>query len=199
MGASRVDLFSYILGDNDSDEKSRTSKASGDLVCDSELAIVAGSETTAITLTAVLYLLALYPEKKKLLQEEVDGLLSSADDLRHQKLAGKPILDGCIQEAMRLYPAVPSGTQRLTPPEGAMIAGRWIPGDTLVSTPTFSLHRGKLQFQPPFSSPPNPFPFPILARRKTYNSRSPIFCRTKCIHSGKMVYRATHDPSKGCI
>lgn len=140
MGSSRTDLFSYILDRADEDP---TAKPSGDLICDSELAIVAGSDTTSATLTAILHLLALHPGKKALLQKEIDDIFSSSEVFSHQKLVGSPMLEGCINEALRLYPAVLSGTQRITPPEGAMIAGRWIPGDTIVSTPTFSLHRGK--------------------------------------------------------
>lgn len=53
------------------------------------------------------------------------------------------MLEGCINEALRLFPPVPSGLQRMTPPEGVKIAGRYIPGDTLVSTPTYTIHRGR--------------------------------------------------------
>lgn len=103
---------------------------------------MAGSETTALNLTTVLYLLALHPEQKKALQAEVDLLIPTLDHFSHQKLASSHLLEGCINEGLRLYPPVPSGVQRLTPPQGAMIADRWIPGDTIVSTPTYTLHRG---------------------------------------------------------
>ncbi|KAF2194471.1 hypothetical protein K469DRAFT_531149, partial [Zopfia rhizophila CBS 207.26] len=48
-----------------------------------------------------------------------------------------------INETLRLYPPVPSCLQHLTPPEGTMIAGRWVPGNMNVSTPTYAIHRGK--------------------------------------------------------
>lgn len=53
------------------------------------------------------------------------------------------MLEGVILETLRLYPGAPGGMQRMTPPEGAQIAGKWIPGNTLVSTPTYTLHRGE--------------------------------------------------------
>ncbi|KAM5434374.1 putative tryprostatin B 6-hydroxylase [Microsporum canis] len=144
LGTTRPDLFSYILGSDLSEAIS-----DGDLTYDAELAIVAGSETTALNLTTVLYLLALNPDQKKALQAEIDLLVPTIDQLSHQKLAGSPLLEGCINEGLRLYPPVPSGVQRLTPPQGAMIADRWIPGDTIVSTPTFSLHRDSRYFVKP--------------------------------------------------
>ncbi|EFE38551.1 cytochrome P450 monooxygenase, putative [Trichophyton verrucosum HKI 0517] len=143
LGTTRPDLFSYILGNDLSEATS-----DGDLTYDAELAIVAGSETTALNLTTVLYLLALHPEQKKALQAEVDLLIPTLDQFSHQKLASSHLLEGCINEGLRLYPPVPSGVQRLTPPQGAMIADRWIPGDTIVSTPTYTLHRGTYHHLP---------------------------------------------------
>ncbi|EGD94147.1 hypothetical protein TESG_01671 [Trichophyton tonsurans CBS 112818] len=144
LGTTRPDLFSYILGNDLSEATS-----DGDLTYDAELAIVAGSETTALNLTTVLYLLALHPEQKKALQAEIDLLIPTLDQFSHQKLASSHLLEGCINEALRLFPPVPSGVQRLTPPQGAMIADRWIPGDTIVSTPTYTLHRDSRYFVQP--------------------------------------------------
>lgn len=112
------------------------------MVYDSELAIAAGSDTTTTTLAATLFLLAQHPEKQKLLQEEIDHRIESIEGFSVEKLAGAPILDGCINEALRLYPPVPSGVQRVTPAGGAVIAGRWLPGNVFVSTPTYTIHRG---------------------------------------------------------
>ena len=114
---------------------------------------MAGSDTTASTLVAIVYLLALHPEKQKLLQEELDRLFSDADDLSHYTLATEaPILEGCINEGLRLYSAVPSGLPRQTPPQGAMIAGKFIPGDMVVTVPSNTVHRGKPEPAPSLSA-----------------------------------------------
>lgn len=142
MGKSRVDLFSYLLLSSDDDSRNPTI-TEGDLIYDSELAIVAGSDTTSTTLAAIVYLLAKNPEKQVLLQEEVDSIVRDPQKLSYKSLLGHaPFLDGCINEALRLYPPAPGNLQRETPPEGAMIAGRMIPQDTIVSTPIYTLHRG---------------------------------------------------------
>ncbi|GFF97057.1 putative Cytochrome P450 monooxygenase [Aspergillus lentulus] len=138
----RKDLFSYLLGEGVSQQRlPRLSDI--DMVLDSELAIGAGSETVSFTLSAVIYLLARNPEKAMLLYAEINSILPSPNDLSHEKISHAPYLNGCINEALRLYPAVLNGVQRIVPAGGAMIANRWIPGDTFVSTPTYSIHRGK--------------------------------------------------------
>ncbi|PGH14218.1 hypothetical protein AJ79_03191 [Helicocarpus griseus UAMH5409] len=157
-GNLKPHLFTHLLSEQNLDAQSSSAKFPGldlpaDLVSDSELAIIAGSDTTSSTVSALIYLLATHPDKQALLQQELDTLFSGPDNISHQKLSASnaPFLEGCINEALRLYPAVPSGMQRMTPPEGAQIAGRWIPGDTIVSTPAFSLHRDPRNFPRPTS------------------------------------------------
>ncbi|KAL2166799.1 hypothetical protein VTG60DRAFT_2152 [Thermothelomyces hinnuleus] len=47
---------------------------------------------------------------------------------------------------MRLHPPVPSGTQRMTPPEGLWIGDRFIPGDTIVQVPSYTVFRDERAF-----------------------------------------------------
>ncbi|KAH8424894.1 uncharacterized protein LDX57_002639 [Aspergillus melleus] len=149
MSKSRVDIFTYLLLSSEDDPRNPTI-SDGDLIYDSELAVVAGSDTTSTTMAAIIYLLAKNPEKQNLLQQEVDQTLGNPEDLSYRNIAGKtPLLDGCINEALRMYPAAPSGLQRLTSPEGAIIAGKMVPGDTLVSTPPYTLHRDPRNFTDP--------------------------------------------------
>lgn len=143
MDQSRVDLFTYIFSDGgEGTEAAQPSEA--DFLRDAQLAIIAGSDTTSTTLAAVLYLLAKHPDQQRLLQQELDSLAEQSDGEgpSHKMLLGAHFLNSCINEALRLYPVIPGGVQRVTPPGGINIAGRYIPGDTIVSTPTYSLHRG---------------------------------------------------------
>ncbi|KAL8952391.1 MAG: hypothetical protein Q9222_001700 [Ikaeria aurantiellina] len=50
-------------------------------------------------------------------------------------------LNGVINEALRLHPALPSGGLRQTPEEGLTIAGHFIPGGVTISAPRYSLGR----------------------------------------------------------
>lgn len=71
------------------------------------------------------------------LREELDCIrLQDVDSLRSNKH-----MKGVIYEALRLHPALPSGGLRETPPEGLTIAGRYIPGNVIVSAPRYSLGR----------------------------------------------------------
>ncbi|KAL4867807.1 hypothetical protein BDV12DRAFT_209525 [Aspergillus spectabilis] len=137
------DVFSWIL---DAFEKGpRTKQDHLDLHGDAYLIIVAGSDTTAATLTNLFFHLAVEPTWQKKLQEELDGL----SDLSQERLTGIKTLEALINETLRLHPAVPSGTQRLTPPEGLQIGERYIPGNVMVCIPTHTLFRDERVFARP--------------------------------------------------
>jgi cytochrome P450 len=57
-------------------------------------------------------------------------------------------LNGAINETLRLHPPVPSGLPRLTPPEGITIGDTFIPGDTTLMLPYWSMGRCSSPFVP---------------------------------------------------
>ena len=95
-----------------------------------------------ITLTAVLYLLARNPQHFDKLRAEVTPLIVDNEPPNGDKLAGLDHLNGVINEALRLYPPVPSNIVRLAPPQGITIGGTYIPGGTNIWAPQYSLGRG---------------------------------------------------------
>ncbi len=110
--------------------------------------IFAGSETTAISLSAIFYYLVQHPHvHSKLLAEldaaVADGTIESRPDktvswLEAQKL---PYLDACIQESFRLHPAPGLILERVVPPQGMEILDIFIPGGIIVGCNPWVVHR----------------------------------------------------------
>lgn len=75
----------------------------------------------------------------------MDGFFTEtrADDFEAASLGRLQYLQACIDESLRLFPPVPSGLQRQTPPQGLQVGETWIPGNTIVMTPTYLLCRGE--------------------------------------------------------
>lgn len=137
------DVFSWILEDY-SAKTSPTTQETINLVGDGLTITVAGSDTTATSLTCLFLELATHPEAVRRLQHELDALYSENSAPDHYALSKVPFLQACVDEALRLYPAVPAGGQRVTPAEGLSIGeDLWIPGTTIVQTPQYILHRGR--------------------------------------------------------
>ncbi|KAJ6035940.1 hypothetical protein N7540_000219 [Penicillium herquei] len=109
---------------------------------------IAAGDTTLSALTYCMYHLAINPEIQSALRKEIETNANVAD-LAFEKLQDLPFLESAINETMRVHPAVPSGLPRLTPPEGIYIDGTYIPGNTTVSCPTWTIQHSQENFTDP--------------------------------------------------
>jgi tryprostatin B 6-hydroxylase len=109
---------------------------------DSRLIVVAGSDTTAATMTFLFYELARKPEEVKKLRDELRPLTTNPDwgDL---DIKNAPHLNGAINESLRLHPPVPSGVERLVPDGGAQVGDVFLPAHTQFWMPQYVIGRGE--------------------------------------------------------
>ncbi|KAL6718680.1 hypothetical protein ACLMJK_002914 [Lecanora helva] len=116
--------------------------------------IIAGSEPTAIALTAVLYHVLRTPGCYGRLQTELDtAILSgkSTDSSRnysvpHSIARNLPYLHACIQETFRVHPPFGENMERIVPTPGADICGHYVPAGTVVGCNQGMIHRHKPTF-----------------------------------------------------
>lgn len=93
------------------------------------------------------YYLAKYPQLQESLRQEVKDAMSVDGLPNWSKLAQLPLLDGILQETLRMHPPVPQGMGRNTPRTGAQIGNVFVPGDVIVSVPTWSIHHDERYFE----------------------------------------------------
>lgn len=144
----RPDLFSWLLADYKA-IKQPTKQNLVDLYGDAHLIVVAGSDTTAASLTCLFFELAQNPTVLTKLQEEVDAYFAENEEPSATTLSKLNYVNACINESLRLHPPVPSGVQRMTPPEGLQLGDTMIPGNTIVQVPTYTLQRDERAFAQP--------------------------------------------------
>ena len=90
--------------------------------------VLAGSETTSITLSGATYLLTSHPDTLAKLTNEVRSAFTSADEINITSAGQLPYLRGVLNESLRMFPPVASGLVREVPLGGAQIAGQYVPG-----------------------------------------------------------------------
>lgn len=115
-----------------------------DLVLTSCLSMVlAGSETTAISLSSIFYHLLRNPNVYKKLMVELDGAISETTDeiVTWKTSQTLPYLDAIVQESFRLHPAAGLMLERIVPAPGLNILGHYIPNGTIVGCNAWVLHR----------------------------------------------------------
>jgi tryprostatin B 6-hydroxylase len=76
-------------------------------------------------------------------RKELTPLLREDGSLDNKEANNAEFINGCINEALRLHPPVPTALQRLTPPEGLMVGDTWVPGDATVWCPAYVMGRCK--------------------------------------------------------
>ena len=91
--------------------------------------VVAGSETTATTLTAVLFFLLTNKKAHERLVAEVRNAFENEDEITIASVNKLEYLLACLNETMRILPAVPFGLPRVVPKGGRIMNGKLVPQD----------------------------------------------------------------------
>ncbi|KAI8720005.1 hypothetical protein NCS52_00444500 [Fusarium sp. LHS14.1] len=140
-GLSTANLFSQMLAQAQGQEKTEIKDST--VRTEAGNLIVAGSDTTAVTLTYLVWAVLSQPQLQAALEAEVCGLSS---DLTFDELTSAPLLNSVIEETLRLYGAAPGALPRVVPGKGLSVRGYFIPPGTVVSTQAYTLHRDSTVF-----------------------------------------------------
>jgi cytochrome P450 len=89
--------------------------------------VVAGSETTATTVTAALYFLLTNPDAYQKLTIEVRDAFQSEAEITIAAVNRLEYMLACLNETMRMLPAVPGGLPRVVPYGGRVLNRRLVP------------------------------------------------------------------------
>ncbi|KAL3473816.1 hypothetical protein BJX99DRAFT_260932 [Aspergillus californicus] len=137
---SSRNIFSDIIYES---EKKESALTDVDVANEAGNLIVAGSDTTAVTLTYLIWALLSHPKLRTLLEIELAGLSADFDQAALESL---PLLNAAIMETLRLYGAAPGSLPRTVPEGGATLSDHYIPAGTTVSTQSWTIHRDEALF-----------------------------------------------------
>ncbi|CAJ2500225.1 Uu.00g030780.m01.CDS01 [Anthostomella pinea] len=112
----------------------------------SSLYITAGTDTTAVTLTYLIYAVSRDKEVHDKLIRELQTL---PEDFTHRHVRELPYLNLELEETFRLYGASQGALPRVIPPEAGKLAGFHLPGGASFSTQNYSMHRNEEAFPDP--------------------------------------------------
>ncbi|OOQ86844.1 benzoate 4-monooxygenase cytochrome P450 [Penicillium brasilianum] len=114
----------------------------GEVIAECNIMMNAGSVTTAIAITNVMYQLLRNPRCLAKLREELDAVLEDDEVVAdYDKVKHLPYLRACLDESLRIFPPTSHGLPRETPAEGTNILGEWVAGNTSVSMSALVAHR----------------------------------------------------------
>lgn len=108
--------------------------------------LIAGSDSTAIGLRAILYFLCRHADVYAKLQKEVDDAFNSgaiSSPVRYSEGAKLEYLNAVVTEALRAHAATGFVLEREVPQGGVTISGTFIPAGTIVGINSWVMHANK--------------------------------------------------------
>ncbi|KAL3453552.1 cytochrome P450 [Aspergillus insuetus] len=153
--AAENDVFSHLLAANDSETGQGLSIQQ--LWVESNLLIIAGSDTSSTAMAALFFYLSRNPDAYARVTREIRSVFNSPEEVSQgPKLSSCSYLRACIQEAIRLSPAVSAAMWREVLPGGLTIPEHdlQIPAGCEVGTGIWSLNHSAKYFSDPLTFRP---------------------------------------------
>lgn len=149
----RRDFFYHLLKARD--PETGLGFSTPELWGESNLLIIAGSDTTSTALAATLFYLVRSPAALAKVVEEVRSRFGDVEDIRQgAALNGCTYLRACVDEAMRLSPSVGGIVPREVLSGGMTVDGVPVPAGTVVGVPHYAIHHNEAYFAEPFRFAP---------------------------------------------
>ncbi|KAI4730515.1 putative P450 monooxygenase [Aureobasidium sp. EXF-10728] len=148
--SDRPDFSTRIIEDREANGISATQ-----IAAHSSDFIIAGSETTATTLSCATYHLLRDPELYDKLRKEIRGAFSSYEQIDSVSASKIKLVNAVCLEAMRMYPPLPFALPRVVPQGGDTVDGHMIPEGITVSTNPFAASMSSINFKDPFKFSPD--------------------------------------------
>ncbi|KAI9599258.1 cytochrome P450 [Syncephalis fuscata] len=132
MGDSgRKDTLQQLIEAFDAETGTRLSTEN--IMAEVILLMIAGTDTTALTITWTMYFLISNPEYYQRLADEIKSVYPDPNTrASHKDTLTMTYLDAVLHESMRIRPIAPHGMPRIVPEGGTTLDGYFVPGGTTV-------------------------------------------------------------------
>ncbi|EJD51741.1 cytochrome P450 [Auricularia subglabra TFB-10046 SS5] len=148
-GVTRDDMLERLI--DGVREKQGGEVSEEEVVTEAMLLLTAGADTTANSLTAILYFILTRPDVYKKLMAELDSINAPTAELdtgttidglpTHDQVKNLPYLNAVIEEGLRLFATNAFGLPRVSSREGFELDGWTIPAGVEVSAPAYTIQR----------------------------------------------------------
>ncbi|TID12828.1 cytochrome P450 [Venturia nashicola] len=153
----RPDLLSQLLAIVQ-EKGEKVNYSHKDITSDMWVGIMAGADSTSITMRSVFYFLMKSPEKLSKVRAEVDAAFENdtlSSPAQFNQASSLPYLSAVVKETTRLFPAFSVSQPRYAPIQGIELCGKYIPaGYSIGLNPAIIQHdkgifgADALEFQP---------------------------------------------------
>ena len=135
-GSDQHDFWDNVLLHEDK----KTGMSRDEMTSNASNLVLAGSETTATLMSGCIYQLCKNPEVQRLAAKEIREAFTSDQDIDLFSTSQLKYTLAVLEETMRIYPPVPTQTNRTVPAGGDTVMGQYLPAGTTISLPQYIAH-----------------------------------------------------------
>lgn len=136
---ARKDFIWYIYESRGNKDAKGQDIHRDEIIVNAALLIIGGSETTATLLSGLFGRLCWDMARFNKLEDEIRRSFSSDAELTFENVSKLEYLNACLEEALRVFPPVPTGYMRSAPKGGIVIDGRFVPEGVSLERITYYL------------------------------------------------------------
>ncbi|KAL0952984.1 hypothetical protein HGRIS_007195 [Hohenbuehelia grisea] len=138
-GSSRDDILNKLIDARMEETGQLTEDQITELIAETVTLLIAGSDTTSNSITAIIHLVMTHPPVYKKLMTELISAIGPDGVPRHENVKDMPYLQAVIDEGLRYYATTAIGLHRAVPRGGAMCLGKFFPEGTEMSVPAYTI------------------------------------------------------------
>ena len=159
---------------------------------------VAGTDTSSVTLTYLVWSVLTHPKIKQKLLEEI---ANCPDEMSFSELSKLTYLNNVMNETLRMWPAAPGSLYRMAPEAGYSFGEYEVPGFTRVDTQAWTFHRNSEFFPSPDIFDPDRWLNPKPIMREAFvpfgggarNCIGKQFAQMELLHGAFAFFKACPD------
>ncbi|KAI9295337.1 cytochrome P450 [Neoconidiobolus thromboides FSU 785] len=132
-----------------------------------KILFVAGHDTTSMSLSGLLYHLAIYPEIQDKVRKEIQSNIKDINNISEEELKNLPYLEMVIKENLRLLPPLAVNLERINK-TSATFQNYFLPPNTLLQTHFYHLMRSETHWKNPLEFIPERFQDCTMGQLKSW-------------------------------
>ncbi|ORY67124.1 isotrichodermin C-15 hydroxylase [Pseudomassariella vexata] len=191
----RRDFFYHLLKARD--PETGLGFTTPELWGESNLLIIAGSDTTSTAMAATLFYVVRTPSALEKAAEEVRSKFSDVEEIHQGPVLNScTYLRACIDEAMRMSPSVGGILPREVLSGGITIDGEFIPEGIVVGTPHYTIHHNAAYYPDPFAYSPERW---VAGSQKSFGGYGETVVREADVALAQSAFCPFSVGPRGCI
>jgi cytochrome P450 len=178
----REDMLHFLCSAKDPDT-GKPAFGLRDLLAEANLLIVAGSDTTSITISSLFFYLTHDRRAYLKLVKEVRDVFTCLEDIVYgsKLLTDCKYLRACIDETLRLSPAGPIELPREVLPGGTTIGGEHYPAEFIVCIPHWAMGRNEEHYGDAYTFRPERWI--VLSELESFNAEDDVRKLRRGLHT----------------